>query len=70
MRHKIGDLVSVDKPGHSLHGLKLVITNVNGRHQFVIGKLLGPVKRSSDYRKDDELRFSGSMLEALKNVSA
>lgn len=63
MKLTIGDKVTMNLFGHSMHGQTFEIVKVNARHRFVIARAL---KRFGDYRKGDDLRFSGTLLEALE----
>lgn len=63
MKFKIGDRVTLDLPGHHFHGQTFEVVKVNARHQFVIGRA---TKRFGDYRKGDDLRFTGTLLAALE----
>jgi len=63
MQLKVGDIVTMNLPGNRFHGQSFEITKANARHQFVIARAL---KRFDDYRKGDELRFSGTLLSGLE----
>lgn len=56
-------MMTLDLPGHSLHGQTFEIVKRNARHKFAVGRLTA---RCGEYRKGDELRFSGTLLAALK----
>lgn len=66
MKHEIGSRVVLNFPGHPLHGQTFEVTRQNGRHQFVIARV---TKRFGEYRKGDELRFTGTLLAALEAAS-
>lgn len=63
---KVGDIVTMNMPGSRFHGQSFEVMKTNARHQFVIARAL---KRFEDYRKDDELRFSGTLLSGLEVVA-
>jgi hypothetical protein len=46
-----------------MHGQTFEVTKVNKRHKFVIARA---TKRFGEYRKGDELRFTGTLLAALE----
>lgn len=66
MKLKVGDMVKMNLVGSPFHGQAFVVVKVNGRHGFVIARAL---KRFGDYRKDDELRFTGTQLSALEPLT-
>lgn len=66
MKHEIGSEVVLNLPGHPLHGQTFEVVRRNARHQFVIARA---TKRFGEYRKGDELRFTGTLLAALEAAS-
>ncbi len=66
MRLAVGDKVALNLPGHPMHGQTFEVVKVNGRWQFVIARAL---KRFGDYRKGDDLRFTGTLLAALEKAA-
>lgn len=62
----VGARVAVNLLGHSMHGQTFEVTKVNKRHQFVVARA---TKRFADYRKGDDLRFTGTLLAALEAAS-
>lgn len=63
MKLKVGDKVTVNLVGSPFHGQAFEIVKVNARHRFVVARSL---KRFGDYRKGDDLRFTGTLLAALE----
>lgn len=63
MKHEIGSKEVLNFPGHPMHGQIFEVVRWNARPRFVIARA---TKRFGDYRKGDELRFTGTLLAALK----
>lgn len=63
MKLKVGDKVTMNFPGHALHGQPFEVVKVNGRHQFVIARVL---ERFGDYRAGEDLHLAGTLLAALE----
>jgi hypothetical protein len=61
-----GAWVTVSLPGDRFHGHVFEVVRYNGRHRFAIVRV---TKRFGDYRKGDELRFSGTLLSALEPIA-